>query len=251
MTVEQSLEQLRQRAPASLTRSIDLGVGRADGYRLYDSPLGHVAITFNVEGVSSVRLPTADLEADFAATHGRSLFPAQPPAGWDRLIGRAIEAGRPGPLPLDLRGVSEFRRRVMEAAATIPRGQVRPYGWLAQSIGRPGAARAAGSAMSHNPVPLIVPCHRVVRADGHIGAYSLGGPENKWILLTAEGADPSALEAQAQDGVRFVGSETTGVFCFPTCADARRIAPAHRVLFRSQADSIRRGFRPCMKCRPD
>ena len=64
-------------------------------------------------------------------------------------------------------------------ALEIPRGEVRPYGWIAAEIGRPKAVRAVGTALGHNPVPLIVPCHRVVRSDGMIGQYSLGGPQQQ------------------------------------------------------------------------
>ena len=76
-------------------------------------------------------------------------------------------------------------------ALEIPRGEVRPYGWIAAEIGRPKAVRAVGTALGHNPVPLIVPCHRVVRTDGTIGQYSLGGPGNKRTILSAEGLDPT------------------------------------------------------------
>ena len=73
---------------------------------------------------------------------------------------------------LDLRGHTEFERDVWRKALDIPRGEVRPYGWIAAEIGRPRAVRAVGTALGHNPVPLIVPCHRVVRTDGSIGQYS-------------------------------------------------------------------------------
>ena len=87
---------------------------------------------------------------------------------------------------------------VWTKALEIPRGEVRPYGWIAAEIGRPRAVRAVGTALGHNPVPLIVPCHRVVRTDGTIGQYSLGGPGNKRTILAAEGLDPEALEAAAR-----------------------------------------------------
>ena len=89
-------------------------------------------------------------------------------------------------------------------ALEIPRGEVRPYGWIAAEIGRPKAVRAVGTALGHNPVPLIVPCHRVVRSDGMIGQYSLGGPENKRTILAGEGVDPDELEALARAGVRYL-----------------------------------------------
>jgi len=151
------------------------------------------------------------------------------------------------PLP---RGHSEFERDVWRKALEIPRGEVRPYGWVAREIGRPAAVRAVGTALGHNPVPLIVPCHRVVRSDGHIGQYSLGGPANKRAMLAAEGLDPDALEELARVGIRYIGSDTTRIFCLPTCRHARRIMERHLVRFRSAQDGTRAGYRACLVCRP-
>jgi hypothetical protein len=100
-------------------------------------------------------------------------------------------------------------------------------------------------------VPLIVPCHRVVRTDGTIGQYSLGGPGNKRTILAAEGLDPDAMESAARSGTRYLGSDTTHVVCLPTCYHARRIAPEHRVPFRSFVAASAAGYRPCRDCRPN
>ena len=188
MSTEELLANLRGPAPTDLVEKVELGTGLRDGFQTFDSPVGQVAVAFNPLGVSSVGLAGEEFEDRFRAHFGRELTEARPPRGWERLIGLGIERGTPGELPLDLRGVSDFRRTVMLIAASIPRGQVRPYQWLAQEAGKPGAARAVGSTMANNPVPLIVPCHRVVRADGSIGQYSLGGVENKRRLLAIEGA---------------------------------------------------------------
>lgn len=83
-----------------------------------------------------------------------------------------------------------FRGRALRACHGIARGQVLTYGELAARAGSPGAARAAGSAMAANPLPVVIPCHRVVRADGAIGAYSAGGGTAKRRMLRAEGALP-------------------------------------------------------------
>ena len=135
-------------------------------------------------------------------------------------------------------------------ALEIPRGEVRPYGWIAAEIGRPKAVRAVGTALGHNPVPLIVPCHRVVRSDGMIGQYSLGGPRNKRTILAGEGADPDELEALARAGIRYFGSDTTQIYCLPTCHDARRVTDRHLVHFPSARDAAKAGYRPCKHCRP-
>ncbi|MHB8571605.1 MAG: methylated-DNA--[protein]-cysteine S-methyltransferase [Candidatus Dormibacteria bacterium] len=101
---------------------------------------------------------------------------------------RDVLAGKPVAVRYDLRSVSEFDREVLAATVTIPAGEVRSYGWVAGSIGRPQAARAVGGALGRNPVPVLIPCHRVVRGDGKIGHYSGGGPEVKRRLLEHEGA---------------------------------------------------------------
>jgi O-6-methylguanine DNA methyltransferase len=90
---------------------------------------------------------------------------------------------------LDLSDVTEFRRRVLEACRRIPYGQTASYADLARAAGRPNAMRAAGSAMAHNPLPLIVPCHRVIRSDGTLGGFSSpDGVAMKRRLLQLEGA---------------------------------------------------------------
>ena len=85
---------------------------------------------------------------------------------------------------------SAFYRSVWTACAEIPRGEVRTYAWIARKIGRPGAARAVGTALGANPFAPIVPCHRVVRSDGGLGGYSgRGGLATKRRLLEKEGAE--------------------------------------------------------------
>ena len=91
-------------------------------------------------------------------------------------------------LPLDLSEVSTFGREVLTAAAAIGKGEVTTYGSLAQAIGRPRAARAVGRALGANPVPLVIPCHRVIASNGSLGGYSAsGGVATKRQLLQLEG----------------------------------------------------------------
>ena len=77
-------------------------------------------------------------------------------------------------LPLDLKGCTDFQRDVWEATSRIPYGQLRSYGWIAAEIGRPRAARAVGLALGVNQLPIIIPCHRVIRSDGSLGGFSAG-----------------------------------------------------------------------------
>src|SRR4029077_10826281 len=139
----------------------------------------------------------ATFEAEHVARTGRPVSPAELPPALRSAIERRLGGDRRVRIDLDLRGHTDFERDVWAKALEIPRGEVRPYGWIAAEIGRPKAVRAVGTALGHNPVPLIVPCHRVVRSDGMLGQYSLGGPQNKRMILTDEGLDPDEMEARA------------------------------------------------------
>ena len=91
-------------------------------------------------------------------------------------------------MPLDLRSITEFQRAVLQETARIPYGQVRTYGQVAINIGRPRAARAVGGALAHNPIGIIIPCHRVVAHDGRLHGYSSPyGIRTKAALLEHEG----------------------------------------------------------------
>jgi O-6-methylguanine DNA methyltransferase len=247
------LTSLRERAPTGLSHSTLVAVGLADDYAVIDSPIGPLRVAWNGRGVSAVEgaVNDAAFEARFRARTGRPARRRETlPADLAVKIERRLAGDRRNQIALDLRGASEFERAVWMKALEIPRGEVRPYGWIAAEIGRPKAVRAVGTALGHNPVPLIVPCHRVVRSDGTLGQYSLGGPENKRTILAAEGADPDELEGLARAGVRFVGSDTTHIYCMPTCRDARRVTDRHLVQFSSARVAAAAGYRPCLHCRP-
>jgi len=250
MSIEDQLSGLAGGLPDGISEGVALGTGLADGYDLYASPLGEVVVTFNIEGVSSLDLATEGYETRFSSRHGRRLFRAEPPTDWGRHIPEAMEAGTPGRLPVDLRSRTQFETRVLHIAATIPRGEVRPYGWLAREAEKPGASRAVGSTMARNPIPLIIPCHRVVRSDGHLGEYSLGGSHNKWELLTHEGVEPARLVELAEHRVRVQGDPATGVYCHPTCHVIRASGEWNVVDFTSTVAARSAGFRPCEVCRP-
>ena len=252
-TIEAALVSLAEPAPATRAHRTLVAVGLADDYAVIESPLGELRVAWNGRGVSTVEKAADDraFELAFFARTGRhaSRQPGLPPR-LARAIERRLAGDRRARIELDLRGHSEFERAVWLKALEIPRGEVRPYGWIAAEIGRPRAVRAVGTALGHNPVPLIVPCHRVVRSDGTIGQYSLGGPQNKRTILSVEGLDPDALEDLARAGVRYIGSDTTRIYCLPTCRHARRVTARHRVEFRSAAASRAAGYRACKVCRP-
>jgi methylated-DNA-[protein]-cysteine S-methyltransferase len=102
------------------------------------------------------------------------------------LSGEAVDLSFAG---LDLGGIGDFERRVYDGARSIPPGRTLTYGEIAKRIGEPGASRAVGQALGANPFPIVVPCHRVLGADGKVGGFSArGGVETKVRILDIEKA---------------------------------------------------------------
>ena len=247
------LATLREPAPQGFVDTVLAATGVADRYVTRDSGLGTLYVAFNDRGVSALDIAEDDegFETSFRERFGRPVVRTEDtPPSIARHLDRAIADGKPGKLPVDLDGLTEFQAAVLRKAAEIPAGEVRPYGWIAKEIGRPKAVRAVGSALAGNPVPVILPCHRVVRSDGTIGNYSLGGPHNKRTLLEEEGLDVDAYQELAGRGITVHASDTTKIFCHPTCRASRRITEPHRVEFRSPTEAMRAGYRPCKICRP-
>ena len=246
-----ALESLRTAAPSRVLPGVLADVGLADRYCTVAGPIGSLYVAWSDRGVTAcVPVEIVGDDAGFASQHPRAAVrvPA-PPAAIARPLDRALQTGRLGDLPVDLDALGDFQRAVLQKCAEIPPGEIRPYGWIAREIGKPGAVRAVGTALGRNPIPILIPCHRVVRTDGHIGRYAWGTPMKRELLET-EGLDPVAIEAQAGRGVRYIGSDTTGIFCFPSCRHAKRITARHRVEFRSEADARSAGYRACRVCRP-
>ena len=93
-------------------------------------------------------------------------------------------------VPVDLKGVTQFRAGILSLIRSIPHGETRSYGQVSLMAGSPGAARAVGGAMASNPIPVIIPCHRIIAADGRLTGFTApGGLELKKILLQAEGIE--------------------------------------------------------------
>ncbi len=243
MNLEEMLS-LQEDPPESIERAVLIRTALADQYAPLAGPIGPIYVGFTPLGVSSI-VPTAD-EDEFLAAHGRRVgrraYPGPMPARLAGQLERSLETGRLGRLPVDLRQLTGFQRQVLEVTATIPPGEVRPYGWIAREMQKDGAVRAVGSALGRNPVPIAIPCHRVVRSDGAIGNYAFGSPMKR-ALLEHEGMTEF-------DAMRFVGSDTTGIFCFPTCRHARRITAKHRVEFVNPDRAEAAGYRACKVCRP-
>ena len=168
IAIETQLASLRATAPATVGEGALVAVGLADRYATVESPLGPAFVAWNGRGVSWVGLagdPTA-FEDTVRAHTGRPISRARAlPTTLTHAIARRLAGDRRATIELDLRGATSFEAAVWRKALEIPRGEVRPYGWIAAEIGHPKAVRAVGTALAHNPVPLVVPCHRVVRSE--------------------------------------------------------------------------------------
>lgn len=169
------------------------------GYALFPTALGHCGIAWGDKGLTCVQLP----ETDEAATRARMArrFPqcseAAPPVHVQEAmaaVAALLEGNPPHPtdlshLALDMDGVPPFHQRVYALARQIPPGKTITYGELASQLGEPGAARAVGQALGANPFAPVVPCHRILAADGRSGGFSAnGGVSTKLRMLLTERA---------------------------------------------------------------
>jgi len=212
--------------------------------------VGDVYVAFNAD---SIRMITADsldeLRAHYAKRYGRALCEGTMPAALRRQVAAALKGEGVDAPKVDLESVNDLEHDVLQMLTRIPRGQVRTYAWVARQVGRPRAVRAVANIIARNAVPFVVPCHRVVPSAGGIGNYAFGSAMKR-ALLEREGVDVEELERLAREHVRYIGSRTTKIFCFPTCKDANRIRENNRVPFRDADDAMEHGYRPCRTCQP-
>ena len=187
--IEHTLRALTVAPPAGLADGTTYAVGATDHVVLTDSPIGAVWVSWSMKGLTGVspKFASATID-DFMDIHRRLVREASHlPNDLEDAVTAGLRDGDTVGLPIDLRGVPEFQQAVLSTCATIPPGVVHPYGWIASEIRNPGSVRAVGTALGRNPIPLLIPCHRVVKSDGSVGNYAFG-PELKQQLLVREGA---------------------------------------------------------------
>ncbi len=174
-------------------RGVRKGMGGAARfeYAAFRQPFGTLYVAFGPGGPAFARVSRSKEEFEREASRylGRMVTASSAPPEMAREVSRVLGGGAGFAGPLDLSRVGPFEKEVLAELRRIPRGEVRTYGEVARSVGQAGAARAVGAACARNPLPLLIPCHRVVRSDGGLGGYSLrGGVALKERLLDAEGA---------------------------------------------------------------
>lgn len=175
-----------------------MSVGIDCGCALFDTAIGTCGVAWRGDAIVAVHLP----EPTAAGTRARMLRScgvlreASPPPFVQTAIEGVQELMRGAPrdlreVPLDMTGVPEFHRRVYAIARRIGPGQTRSYGDVAAELGDPGLARAVGQALGRNRFAPVVPCHRILAADGKVGGFSAsGGAQTKLRMLAIEGAAP-------------------------------------------------------------
>jgi methylated-DNA-[protein]-cysteine S-methyltransferase len=159
-------------------------------YDLTDSPIGPLLVAATERGLCEIAFdPDPEEEVErLARLHGvRVLRSPRPVDEARRELDEYFEGRRQDfDLPVDLEALPAFQRSVLVELQRVPYGQVDTYGSLAARIGKPKAARAVGGALNRNPVPIVVPCHRIVGSTGNLTGYA-GGLERKRLLLSLEG----------------------------------------------------------------
>ena len=226
--------------------------GTTDRYAPVETELGRLWVGFNPRGVTMVSLSGGDsatFEIGYEKRLGRHPSMGNLPEPFADAVKKAAGGNAPSSVRVDLSGLPAFEQKVLTLLRRIPRGEVRPYSWLAREAGNPGAVRAVGNTMAHNPVPLLLPCHRVVPASGGIGKYAFGTPLKRDLLMR-EGVPVDEIDEYARAHVRYIGCKSTNIYCLPTCRDARRVHPQNRVLLRDASQASQAGFRPFRHCKP-
>ncbi len=226
-------------------------------YGVFDSPLGRILVARSEEGVSLIEyLDRAGAASRLAALPGveavedaRETAPVHRDL-LDYLGGRRTHFD----WPLDLRlARSDFQRRVLRVTADLPYGAVASYSGIARQIGAPSATRAVAQALRRNPVPIAIPCHRVIGSSGDLTGYAGNKVALKERLLRLEGVRLSAAHGThrvARDGM-YARQWGDAEYCLPTCGSLSQRPLADLELFASRERAESAGLAPCTSCRPD
>jgi methylated-DNA-[protein]-cysteine S-methyltransferase len=156
--------------------------------------------------------------------------------------------------PLDLRRMrSDFQRRVLEATAALPYGGVTSYAGIAARIGVPSAVRPVAQALRWNPLPIVIPCHRVIGSTGALTGYAGRRVELKQRLLAVEGIRTVAVHEKfrVRREAMYALMDGEREYCVPTCGSLSSQPLSVLTLFGTRERAEAAGFAPCTSCRPD
>lgn len=251
-----ALEALWRQSVRRLSGTLErLGRPRA-AVGVADSPLGRLMVARSERGVAMVAYVEEQSAVALALARLRRAFdPVEDADAASEIAGeiRRYLEGDPHALrhDVDLSLAGDcFARRVLSTLKALPRGALISYRALCAAAGAAHSARAVGGAMHRNPVPVYVPCHRVIAADGGLGGYS-GGMARKLMLLRSEGFAIDQAGAAARLGGPIVwGHRQSGIYCRKNCRAALRADRARLLFFADARAAEQAGMRPCKLCRP-
>jgi methylated-DNA-[protein]-cysteine S-methyltransferase len=219
---------------------------------LVASPIGSLLVAESDRGLATIHFMTMDGAERTLEKLGKKFELVENEASIER-VGAEINRFFEGDQTVMERRVdlsmveSEFQVRALTTLRTVPAGAVITYQALAAAVGNPDSQRAIGNTMATNPVPLVIPCHRVIRSDGTIGNYG-GGVANKLKLLRLEGFEVGSDMRLPSRAV--MGHRRTHIFCRPSCSAAKRADSNQVLIFADAACAGHAGLRPCKLCRP-
>jgi O-6-methylguanine DNA methyltransferase len=250
---DRALDELIARARGRIGRAMKSLRRPAAQIGIIDSPVGDLMVAEGPRGLAAIHfLATSDGEHTLDALRRR--FDLIENSVWRRDVNRELHRYFAGDFSVlrhrvDLCLVaSDFQRRALQALRRVPAGSVISYSGLATAVGEPHSQRAIGNTMASNPVPIFVPCHRVIKSDGSIGNYG-GGVERKLLLLKLEGFRIGGDLRMPPGAV--LGHRHTHIFCRPECSAARRTRPANALVFADAEHARAAGMRACRLCRPE
>jgi methylated-DNA-[protein]-cysteine S-methyltransferase len=229
---------------------------RLVSYRVFPSPLGPILIARSEHGVALVEYLGRDGAAGSRLFRMAGVEPQEDGADLGRLHGELLEylAGERRRLdwPLDLRAArSDFERAVLQATAAVPYGAVASYSGIAGDLGKPRAVRAVAQALRHNPLPIVVPCHRIVGSGGDLVGYAGSRVGLKEQLLAVEGVPtlPGHRARLARRSLYHYEPSPSREYCLPTCGDIAQRPIGMLFASREQAEAT--GLVPCTSCHPE
>jgi methylated-DNA-[protein]-cysteine S-methyltransferase len=248
------------RARAGLeSRLADLR-SRLVSYRIFPSPLGHILIARSEHGVSLVEYLHRGTDLKASRLHRVAGVELQEDGAEVETLHRELLEYLRGDRtrlewPLDLRlARSDFQRAVLRVTAAIPYGAVTSYAGIAAEIGKPAATRAVAQALRWNPLPIVVPCHRIIGTSGALTGYSGDRVGLKQELLAVEGIRAQGKRSDsrvARDTLYHYEANDQHEYCLPTCGDIARRPIGRVTLLASRELAGSLGLVPCSACRPD
>lgn len=226
-------------------------------YGIFASPLGRILIGISEHGVAAVEYLPAGAGFKGSRLSRRPGVEAEEDGALVEALHRELAeylGGRRTRLdwPLDLRlARSDFHRKVLRATAAVPYGAVTSYAGIAGDIGAPTAVRAVAQALRWNPVPIVVPCHRIVGSAGDLTGYAGPRLDLKARLLEVEGVPTLGQRARVARSTMYHLSRGETEYCLPTCGAIGQYPIGRVTLFGSRERAEVIGLQPCTSCRPD